>query len=229
MGLVQLDAPLAGFLQRLTLPLEGECETYVGTRWCGSLKNVGEGALARYVAESYTVATGHNLHDPRLLERNDMNISKPPLEVVTATMDDLSLLVPLFDAYRQFYKQASDQKGARRFLAAHLAHGTSVIFLAVRPTAEGERSACGFAQLYPSFSSVALKPLWIFNDLFVAPDARRMGVGRALLSHAHAFAISTGARGLTLKTAVDNASAQALYEESGWQRDEQFYSYHLYV
>lgn len=157
-----------------------------------------------------------------------MSTSQPSLEVVTATMGDLSLLVPLFDGYRLFYRQASDPEGARRFLAAHLAHGTSVIFLAVCTIAEGERSACGFTQLYPSFSSVSLKPLWILNDLFVAPDARRMGVGRALLSCARTFAASTGARGLTLKTAVDNTSAQALYEESGWQRDEQFYSYNLY-
>jgi GNAT superfamily N-acetyltransferase len=158
-----------------------------------------------------------------------MDISKHTLEVVTATMDDLSLLVPLFDGYRQFYKQAPDPDGARRFLAAHLAHGTSLIFLAWHTTAEGARSACGFTQLYPSFSSVSLKPLWILNDLFVAPDARRLGVGRALLSHARAYAASTGARGLTLKTAVDNSCAQALYEGTGWQRDEQFYSYNLYL
>jgi GNAT superfamily N-acetyltransferase len=157
-----------------------------------------------------------------------MSISDHTLDVVTATVDDLSLLVPLFDGYRQFYRQTSDPEGAHRFLAAHFAHGTSVIFLALRVTIQGERSACGFTQLYPSFSSVSLKPLWILNDLFVAPDARRLGVGRALLSHARAFAVSTGARGLTLQTAVDNSFAQALYEGAGWQRDEQFYSYNLY-
>jgi GNAT superfamily N-acetyltransferase len=157
-----------------------------------------------------------------------MSISANSLEIVAATVDDLSLLVPLFDGYRQFYKQVSDPQGARRFLAAHFAHGTSVIFLAFRPTVEGERCACGFTQLYPGFSSVSLKPLWTLNDLFVVPDARRLGAGRALLERACAFAASTGARGLTLKTAVDNAGAQALYEAAGWQRDEQFYAYDLY-
>ncbi|HEY1353767.1 MAG TPA: GNAT family N-acetyltransferase [Ktedonobacteraceae bacterium] len=157
-----------------------------------------------------------------------MGISANSLEIVTATVDDLAQLVPLFDGYRQFYKQASDLEGAHRFLAAHFAHGTSVIFLALCATAEGQRSTCGFTQLYPGFSSVSLKPLWTLNDLFVVPDARRLGVGRALLSHAHAFAASTGARGLTLKTAVDNVCAQALYEATGWQRDEQFYTYNLY-
>ncbi len=157
-----------------------------------------------------------------------MGTSKNAIEVVRAALDDLPLLVPLFDGYRQFYKQASDPEAGRRFLAAHLENGTSVIFLAFRATAEGERHACGFTQLYPSFSSISLKPLWILNDLFVAPDARGLGVGRALLECAREFAAGTGARGLTLKTAVDNYSAQALYESSGWKRDEQFYSYDLY-
>jgi len=30
----------------------------------------------------------------------------------------------------------------------------------------------GFAQLYPSFSSVSMKRLWILNDLFVSSEAR---------------------------------------------------------
>jgi len=157
-----------------------------------------------------------------------MATSENTIEIVTATLDDLSLLVPLFDGYRQFYKQASDPEGAWRFLAEHFEKRTSVIFLAFRMSAEGERRACGFTQLYPSFSSVSLKPLWILNDLFVSPDARRLGVGQALLGRAREFAASTHARGLTLKTAVDNDFAQALYESTGWKREEQFYSYNLY-
>lgn len=157
-----------------------------------------------------------------------MDTAENTIEIVRATLDDLSLLVPLFDGYRQFYKQAHDPEGARRFLAEHFENETSVIFLAFRASAGGGRRACGFTQLYPSFSSVSLKPLWILNDLFVASDARRLGVGRALLERAREFAASTGARGLTLKTAVDNYSAQSLYESAGWKRDEQFYSYNLY-
>jgi GNAT superfamily N-acetyltransferase len=157
-----------------------------------------------------------------------MSTTENTLEIVRATPDDLSALVPLFDGYRQFYKQASDPEAGRRFLAAHFENGTSVIFLAFHTTAGSERRACGFTQLYPSFSSVSLKLLWILNDLFVVSAARGLGVGRALLERAREFAAGTGARGLTLKTAVDNYSAQALYESAGWKRDEQFYSYDLY-
>ncbi len=157
-----------------------------------------------------------------------MGTTENAIEIVRATVDDLPSLAPLFDGYRQFYKQAPDLEGARRFLAAHFEHDTSVIFLALNRDAEEGRRACGFTQLYPSFSSVSMKRLWILNDLFVAPEARRLGVGRALLARAREFAAETKARGLTLNTAVDNSTAQALYESAGWKRETQFYAYNLY-
>ncbi|MDQ6698622.1 MAG: GNAT family N-acetyltransferase, partial [Acidobacteriota bacterium] len=40
----------------------------------------------------------------------------PGIEVRQATVADLHLLVPVFDAYRQFYRQPSDPERARRFL-----------------------------------------------------------------------------------------------------------------
>lgn len=65
-----------------------------------------------------------------------------------AILDDLEAVVPLFDAYRQFYKQASDLQAASVFLRDKFNHGESVIFLAW----EGPK-AVGFTQLFPSFSS----------------------------------------------------------------------------
>ena len=156
-------------------------------------------------------------------------MSTNTIEVVRATIDDLPQLVPLFDAYRQFYKAPSDLEGAQRFLQAHFEQQTSVIFLAFGTNEEGERQARGFTQLYPSFSSVSMKRLWILNDLFVAPEARRAGVGRALLERARQFAEETHAKGLSLQTATDNYTAQAVYETNGWQRETEFYAYNLYL
>ncbi len=157
-----------------------------------------------------------------------MSTPATPIAVVRATIEDVSLIAPLFDEYRLFYKQPSNLKAARLFLTERLAENSSVIFLALRIGEKGERQPCGFTQLYPSFSSVSMKRLWILNDLFVAPEARHLGAGRALLEHARTFAVETGAKGLTLSTAVDNYTAQALYEAAGWTRDEEFYMYHLY-
>ncbi len=157
-----------------------------------------------------------------------MATQKNTIEIVRATIDDLELIVPLFDGYRQFYKQASDLEGARSFLKAHFEQDTSVIFLAFSTDEAGQRQASGFTQLYPSFSSTSLKRLWILNDLFVAPGARRTGTGTALLEHARQFALATGAKGLSLATAVDNYTAQSVYEAAGWVRDREFYAYHLF-
>ena len=151
------------------------------------------------------------------------------IEIVRAAMEDILLVTPLFDAYRQFYKQATNIEGARRFLSARLQEKSSVIFLAFRIDDKGVRHACGFTQLYPSFSSATMETIWILNDLFVAPEARRLGIGKALLERAREFGVETQAKELTLQTAVDNYTAQALYGAAGWQRDEEFLTYNLYL
>ncbi len=141
-----------------------------------------------------------------------------------ATIDDLRVLAPLFDAYRQFYERPSDLELSRTFLARRLERGESVIFLA-----EENGGALGFVQLYPLFSSTSLRPgrLWLLNDLFVRPDARGRGVGRDLMNRARTLAEDTEACGLELATARTNLRAQALYEAMGYRRDDEFFRYEL--
>jgi ribosomal protein S18 acetylase RimI-like enzyme len=144
-------------------------------------------------------------------------------DVRQATIDDLDAVVPLFDAYRQFYGKLSDLAGGREFLLERFVNRDSVILLAQA----GAGAPAGFVQLYPSFSSTRMTRIWILNDLFVMPDARRSGAGRALLAEAVRFGRQTGAARLVLSTARSNESAQGLYESMGWQRDEMFYEYAL--
>jgi len=156
------------------------------------------------------------------------NSNTGAIEVIEAGTGDLDQLAPLFDAYRQFYEQPSDLPGAEVFLAERLKRHESAIFLA--QISQGEtRTAIGFTQLYPSFSSISMQPLWILNDLFVAPESRQLGVGRALLEEARNFAARTGATSMVLQTAVTNTVAQALYESLGWERDELYYTYELAI
>jgi ribosomal protein S18 acetylase RimI-like enzyme len=149
-------------------------------------------------------------------------MTEPGLEVRQASPADLNLLVPLFDAYRQFYRQPSEPERARQFLLQRLERSESVIFLA---QADGE--AIGFTQLYPSFSSGAMAPIFILNDLFVSPEARRRGAGSALLRAAAEYGRSHGAARLTLSTELTNTAAQAVYERLGWKRDTVFCVYQL--
>jgi GNAT superfamily N-acetyltransferase len=142
--------------------------------------------------------------------------------LIRADISHVPAIAPLFDAYRQFYKQAPDLERARAFVTDRITNGESVIFLAA-----SDKKYHGFTQLYPLFSSVELGTAWLLNDLFVAPSSRRQGIGEALLERARQFAVETGALSLMLETAVDNFAAQHLYERLGWVRETQFYMYNL--
>ena len=146
----------------------------------------------------------------------------PNIVVARALAADAQTLLPLFEAYRAFYKKPADREGALRFLQARLAREEAVVFLARSPSA-----ALGFTLLYPLFSSTRLGSLWLLNDLYVREEARRTGIGGALLAEARSFAKSTGAIGVTLSTALENMTAQKLYEESGYSRDTKFRRYDL--
>ncbi len=147
---------------------------------------------------------------------------KPSVEVRQATVADLDVLVPLFDAYRQFYRQPSEPERARRFLLDRFEHNQSVIFLAF----DGNVAA-GFTQLYPSFSSTGMARIFVLNDLFVVPEARGRGVGTALLRAAEDYGRRVGALRLALSTEISNTKAQSVYESLGWKRDTIFYHYQL--
>lgn len=143
------------------------------------------------------------------------------MDVVVADPSHAGAVARLFDQYRVFYGQASDHDAALAFMTARLTRGDSVVLCAV----DRDRFL-GFTQLYPSFTSVGMNPIWILNDLFVDPAARRRGVATRLLRAAREHARETGATRLSLETELSNTRAQALYEAEGWVRDEEhcFYS-----
>lgn len=178
------------------------------------------------------------------------------VEIVRAGVDDVGTIVPLFDAYLQFYKLPSNEEAARRFLHARLRKDEAVIFLAVEERSAGAKEASGanrreilrpenagtqddrhfahergkalgFTLLYPTWSSLSMKPWWNLNDLYVVPAARQRGVARALMERARRLAEESGASGLGLETAKDNFAAQKLYEQLGWKREEEFFRYEL--
>lgn len=146
------------------------------------------------------------------------------VEIKKAGIENLNDAVPLFDAYRVFYKQASDEKAAAEFLRERIMKDESVIFLAYV-----NNVAVGLCQLYPLFSSVGMQRVWLLNDLYVNEHARGHGVAAALLQRAREFGIETNARWLSLETAADNFTAQSVYNKNGWKRSEGvFYEMKLY-
>lgn len=106
------------------------------------------------------------------------------MPVHAASLADLADLVPLFSAYLDFYEVPAPEEQVRAFLAERLRQGDSTLFLA----RDAEARALGFVQLYPLFASLALRPSWLLSDLYVRPEARRQGVGEALMNQARGFA-----------------------------------------
>ena len=158
----------------------------------------------------------------------------PHITTRLATPADLDVLAPLFDAYRQFYAQPADLALARAFLAERMQRQESVILLAVAPagsaapgtdTSAEDGRVMGFCQLYPTFCSVEARPIYALYDLFVRPEARRSGAGKALLLAAESLAAAHGKSRMDLTTARTNLTAQAAYESLGWIRDEVFFAY----
>ena len=144
------------------------------------------------------------------------------MEVVLAGAEHLEEVVVLFDLYRVFYNQSSSLEAARHFLQARFQTNDSTIFIA-------RENGCGvgFAQLYPSFSSVSMKRIWILNDLFVQKSHRHQGVAKLLLGAVENYVRETGAVRIILATQISNIAAQVLYESLGYSKDQDFFHYAL--
>jgi ribosomal protein S18 acetylase RimI-like enzyme len=79
--------------------------------------------------------------------------------------------------------------------------------------------------VYPAFSSTALAPIWILNDLYVDEAARGSGVVDALLTTTANLASEAGCVAIELATQHTNTRAQAVYARHGYVVDEEFRHY----
>lgn len=137
------------------------------------------------------------------------------MEILHATMDELEDVTVLFDEYRQFYGLESDISNAKAFIQLRMALKESIIFIA-----EENGKSIGFAQLYPTFSSIALQRAYILNDIYVTDEARGQGVGTALMEKVFQYCEQQSARYVTLQTAADNVHARKLYENLNMIQDQ---------
>ena len=146
------------------------------------------------------------------------------MRIVQATLEHLDQLTPLFVDYREHFGQLAYPDSSRSFLEKRISRKESVIYLAL---ADDEDKLLGYCQLFPSYSSLSLKRVWILNDIYVAEDARRMLVADRLLQTAKQMAKETNAVRMRVATSVSNEVAQKTYESIGFREDTRFKNYIL--
>lgn len=114
----------------------------------------------------------------------------------------------LWAAYLTFYESALADEVTddvyRRLIAGADLHG------AIARDDEGR--AVGIVHWLFHSSTWATGPYCYLEDLFVAPDTRSGGVGRALIAHVRAEADAAGATKVYWLTQHGNATARALYD-----------------
>ena len=138
------------------------------------------------------------------------------MKIIKATIYESEQVSRLFDDYRVFYDQEPDIDGAIKFISERLTKNESVIFLAVDENNEG----MGFIQLYPSFTSIGMKRIWILNDLYVDILHRKNKVAEQLIEKCKKLVIETDAAGLVLETQNENYPAKRLYFKTGFIKDD---------
>jgi GNAT superfamily N-acetyltransferase len=133
-----------------------------------------------------------------------------------ATKKDINQLSRLFDLYRVYFKQKSDPETGATFLQERMERKESVIYVS-----DDEGELAGFVQLYPLFSSVRLKRIWMLNDLFVLPEYRGKQISKQLIDKAKQLARETGAAGILLETEKTNEIGNHVYPAAGFERYEE--------
>ncbi len=98
-------------------------------------------------------------------------------------------------------------------IRALLAHGDTVILLAGEPAC-----ALSVTRLRPGLWSPNLESY--LAELYVVPDRRGQGIGRALMEETMAAARAAGADTMELGTGEDDVVARALYESLGFDNHE---------
>lgn len=106
------------------------------------------------------------------------------------------------------------EKTMRRFLADVAKSSFSFLFVAVA----GERTVGFISGELRQGSPTFLPKTWAsVDDVFVEPDHRNLGVGRALLQSVEAWAKERNADGISLQVAAANSRGRKFYEELGFR------------
>ncbi|PSB12293.1 GNAT family N-acetyltransferase [Pleurocapsa sp. CCALA 161] len=129
-----------------------------------------------------------------------------------AEVDDVPQIFGLIKALAEYEKLSHQVTGSTEQLRKHL-FGKRIYAEAI--ITEIEDTIVGFALFVPNYSTFLTKPGLYLEDLFVLPEYRRQGIGKAMLSYLGRLAIEREAGRLEWSVLDWNQSAIAFYQSLG--------------
>ena len=136
----------------------------------------------------------------------------PQLTIRPAKPSDATAIFALIQALAEYEKLAHAVTGSVEALQEHLfkesPHAEAVVAL-------WEETPVGFALFFTNYSTFLTKPGIYLEDIFVLPDYRRRGIGKALLTTVAQIAAKRGAGRLEWSVLDWNEPAIAFYQSLG--------------
>lgn len=138
----------------------------------------------------------------------------PPSDLILrfAQPSDYTVLFELIQRLAEYEKLSHAVTGNAQALKEHL-FGSQKYVEAI--LAESAGQAVGFALFFHNYSTFLTKPGIYLEDLFVLPNYRRQGIGKAILTKLAQIAVERDCGRLEWSVLDWNLSAQAFYRSMG--------------
>lgn len=146
------------------------------------------------------------------------------LRIRDAVAADAPLLMTLIRELAEYERMLDEVEADEASLARHL-FGASPSAHAV--IAEVNGSPIGFALYFYNFSTFVGKPGLYLEDLYVRPDHRGVGAGKALLLHLVGKAVAEGCGRMEWSVLDWNTPSIAFYESLGARAMKEWIGYRL--
>ncbi|MBW4658449.1 MAG: GNAT family N-acetyltransferase [Drouetiella hepatica Uher 2000/2452] len=141
-------------------------------------------------------------------------LDTPTFTLRPAQPDDVPTLFSLIKALADYEKLTDQVTGSQALLHEHL-FGDRPCIEAILAFSASAKQPIGFALFFTNYSTFLTKPGIYLEDLFILPEYRSQGIGKALLAYLAKLAIARDCGRLEWSVLDWNQPAIGFYERMG--------------